>query len=72
MSHRFHGKGPGKIKTEKRIKKISEAEAMNKMSSVDTPLNTVALMQEKQKKLQQPYLVLSARKKDQIDQNIAK
>lgn len=48
-----------------------EAEAMNKMSSVDTPLNTVALMQEKQKKLQQPYVVLSARKKDQPD-HIAK
>lgn len=67
MSHRFHGKGPGKIKTEKRIKKHHESEAMNKMSSVDTPLNTVALMQEKQKKLQQPYVVLSARKKDQLD-----
>lgn len=67
LSHRFHGKGPGKIKTEKRLKKLEEAEAMNKMSSVDTPLNTVALMQEKQKKLQQPFVVLSARKKDQPD-----
>lgn len=49
------------------MKKLEEAEAMNKMSSVDTPLNTVALMQEKQKKLQQPFVVLSARKKDQPD-----
>jgi U4/U6.U5 tri-snRNP-associated protein 1 len=62
LSHRFHGKGPGKLKTEKRIKKFQESESMNKMSSVDTPLNTVALLVEKQKKLQQPYVLLSAKK----------
>ena len=52
LSHRFHGKGSGKKKTEKRNQKIVELEAMNKMSSVDTPLNTVALLAEKQKRLQ--------------------
>jgi U4/U6.U5 tri-snRNP-associated protein 1 len=62
LSHRFHGKGPGKKKTEKRTNKMKEHELMNKMSSVDTPLNTVALLAEKQKKLQQPYVVLSAPK----------
>lgn len=62
LSHRFHGKGPGKKKTEKRLNKFKESEAMNKMSSIDTPLNTVALLVEKQKKLQQPYVVLSATK----------
>lgn len=67
LSHRFHGKGSGKKKTEKQQKKIKELEAMNKMSSIDTPLNTVALLVEKQKKLQQPYVVLSASKKqDQV------
>lgn len=69
LSHRFHGKGPGKLKTEKRINKIKESEAMNKMSSVDTPLNTVALLVEKQKKLQQPYVVLSAKTKSKQDQH---
>jgi U4/U6.U5 tri-snRNP-associated protein 1 len=64
LSHRFHGKGPGKKKTEKRLNKLKELESMNKMSSVDTPLNTVALLVEKQKKLQQPYVVLSAPKAD--------
>ncbi len=62
LSHRFHGKGPGKRKTEKRANKIKEHELVNKMSSVDTPLNTAALLAEKQKKLQQPYVVLSAPK----------
>jgi len=62
LSHRFHGKGSGKKKTEKRTNKIKELETMNKMSSIDTPLNTVALQQEKQKRLQQPYIVLSAPK----------
>ena len=62
LSHRFHGKGPGKKKTEKRMNKIKELESVHKMSSVDTPLNTVAKLAEKQKKLQQPYVVLSAPK----------
>ena len=62
LSHRFHGKGSGKKKTEKINKKIKEMELKNNMSSVDTPLNTVALMIEKQKRLQQPYVVLSAPK----------
>jgi U4/U6.U5 tri-snRNP-associated protein 1 len=62
LSHRFHGKGSGKKKTEKRYKKLKEIESMKKMSSVDTPLNTVALLVEKQKRLQQPYVVLSTAK----------
>ncbi|CAF0842740.1 unnamed protein product [Brachionus calyciflorus] len=68
LSHRFHGKGPGKKKTEKRLNKFKEAEAMNKMSSSDTPLHTVELLIEKQKRLQQPYVVLSAQKgkQDQV------
>lgn len=59
LSHRFHGKGSGKLKTEKRLKKVLEEEAMKKMSSTDTPLHTVARMQEKQKEMQTPYIVLS-------------
>lgn len=68
LSHRFHGKGSGKKKTEKRNKKYQEMETMQKMSSVDTPLNTVALLVEKQKKLQQPFVVLSAQKGGKQDQ----
>lgn len=32
---------------------------MNKASSVDTPLNTLAMLQSKQKKSQTPYILIS-------------
>ncbi|CAF2325116.1 unnamed protein product [Rotaria sp. Silwood2] len=65
LSHRFHGKGSGKKKTEKRAKKLVEEEMMKKMSSVDTPLQTCNLLKQKQIQLQQPYIVLStSRSKD--------
>lgn len=62
LFHRFHGKGSGKKKTEKRNKNHKEAEVLNAMISIDTSLNTVALLVEKQKKTQQPFIVLSAPK----------
>jgi len=60
LSHRFHGKGSGKKKTEKRARKLVEEDMMKKMSSVDTPLQTCNLLKQKQIQLQQPYIVLSA------------
>jgi len=56
LSHRFHGKGSGKQKLEKRIRKQG-----NEVSGVgvDTPLNTVAVMINQQKDKQLPYVVLS-------------
>ncbi|XP_063958840.1 U4/U6.U5 tri-snRNP-associated protein 1-like [Lytechinus pictus] len=72
LSHRFHGKGSGKMKTEKRAKKLLEEEAMKKMSSTDTPLNTVARMQEKQKNLQSAYIVLSGGSKTMTAHSITK
>ncbi|CAI8042695.1 U4/U6.U5 tri-snRNP-associated protein 1 [Geodia barretti] len=59
MSHKFHGRGSGKRKTEKRMKKLREEHFMNKSSSVDTPLNTLAMLQSKQKKSQTPYILIS-------------
>uniref|UniRef100_A0A3B4DUX5 Spliceosome associated factor 1, recruiter of U4/U6.U5 tri-snRNP n=1 Tax=Pygocentrus nattereri TaxID=42514 RepID=A0A3B4DUX5_PYGNA len=59
LSHRFHGKGSGKMKTEKRMKKLEEEALLKKMSSSDTPLGTVALLQEKQKSQKTPYIVLT-------------
>ena len=49
----------GKIKTEKRQRKIAEDKLMQKMSSVDTPLQTLSKQVEKTKELSTPYLVLS-------------
>ena len=59
MSHKFHGRGSGKKKTEKRLKKLQEEHFMNRSSSIDTPLNTLAMLQVKQKKSQTPYILLS-------------
>ena len=59
MSHKFHGRGSGKRKTERRMKKLEEEHFMNKSSSIDTPLNTLAMLQSKQKKSQTPYIFIS-------------
>lgn len=62
LSHKFHGKKPGKQKAEKRTKKLEEKLVMMKMSSTDTPLNTVERMKQKQKDIGCAYLVLSGGK----------
>ncbi|CAL1527625.1 unnamed protein product [Lymnaea stagnalis] len=62
LSHRFHGKGSGKKKTEKRSKKVEEELLMKRMSSTDTPLNTLSLLKDKQKSEKSPYIVLSGSK----------
>nr|XP_015910783.2 U4/U6.U5 tri-snRNP-associated protein 1 isoform X2 [Parasteatoda tepidariorum] len=59
LSHKFHGKGPGKNKVDKRMKKLDQDNRLKQMSSTDTPLNTVKLLQQKQKETQSPYIVLS-------------
>jgi len=59
LSHKFHGKASGKTKTEKRNKKRQDEVALQKMNSGDTPLNTTALLKEKQKTAQSPYVILS-------------
>lgn len=62
LSHKFHGKGPGKNKIEKRIKKVEQEALMKQMSSTDTPLGTLNMLQSKQKQTQSPYIVLSGTK----------
>lgn len=59
LSHKFHGKGSGKKKSEKRSKKLDEQKMMMTMSSTDTPLNTLARLQERQAKEKSAYVVLS-------------
>ncbi|KAK6181096.1 hypothetical protein SNE40_009028 [Patella caerulea] len=62
LSHRFHGKGSGKKKTEKRNKKLEEEQLMKQMSSTDTPLNTLSMLQDKQKTEKSPFIILSGSK----------
>ncbi|KAG6461156.1 U4/U6.U5 tri-snRNP-associated protein 1 isoform X2 [Manduca sexta] len=64
LSHKFHGKGPGKNKQEKRIKKAIQEGLMKKMSSTDTPLGTLQMLQEKQRETHSPYIVLSGTKRE--------
>lgn len=65
LSHKFHGKGPGKNKIEKRLKKGVQEQLMMKMSSTDTPLGTLNMLQAKQKETQSPFIVLSGNKPTQ-------
>uniref|UniRef100_A0AC35TKP6 SART-1 family protein n=1 Tax=Rhabditophanes sp. KR3021 TaxID=114890 RepID=A0AC35TKP6_9BILA len=64
LSHKFHGKGPGKKQIEKHNAKMMKKELTLKMNSSDTPLNTLSKQKKKQEALQTPYLVLSGGKKD--------
>ncbi|KAM5569401.1 SART-1 family protein DOT2 [Rosa sericea] len=59
LSHKFHGKGPGKMKQEKRMKQYHEELKLKQMKSSDTPSLSVERMRETQARLQTPYLVLS-------------
>ncbi|KAI8125440.1 hypothetical protein FF38_14399 [Lucilia cuprina] len=69
LSHKFHGKGPGKNKIEKRLKKMEQDGLMKTMSSTDTPLGTLTMLQQKQKETKTPYVVLSGGK--QTSNNVA-
>jgi len=59
LSHRFHGKGSGKMKQEKRAKRLQEESALQMMSSTDTPLNTVEMLRRKQEQTQSPFINLT-------------
>lgn len=59
LSHKFHGKGSGKMKTEKRLKKIAEEKKQEAMASGDTPLSMNRAFQMRQEKAGQAHFVLS-------------
>lgn len=59
LSHKFHGKGSGKAKTEKRLKKIAEERKKEAMASGDTPLSMNQAFQKRQEKTGQAHFVLS-------------
>jgi U4/U6.U5 tri-snRNP-associated protein 1 len=59
LSHKFHGKGPGKMKLEKRMKKFHEDLKTKQMRDSDTPLHSMEKMREAQARMKAPYLVLS-------------
>ena len=59
LSHKFHGKGSGKAKTEKRLKKIADERKKEAMASGDTPLSMNQAFQIRQEKAGQAHFVLS-------------
>ncbi|KAL2925625.1 SART-1 family protein DOT2 [Bienertia sinuspersici] len=56
LSHKFHGKGPGKMKQEKRMKQYYDELKLKQMTHVT---ESVDKMREAQAQLKTPYLVLS-------------
>ncbi|KAL7062739.1 hypothetical protein AAHC03_022 [Spirometra sp. Aus1] len=61
LSHKFHGKGSGKKKIEKRTKKIMEEALLRNAQSSDTPLGTTEKLNKKLKSQGMPYVVLSGK-----------
>jgi len=59
LSHRFHGKGSGRAKTEKRLKKIADEKKREAMLSGDTPTSMNQAFQQRQEKAGQAHMVLS-------------
>ncbi|KAL9262530.1 SART-1 family protein DOT2-like protein [Drosera capensis] len=59
LSHKFHGKAPGKMKLEKRQKQYHDELKLKQMKNSDTPSQSVERMREAQARLKTPYLVLS-------------
>ncbi|KAL9223937.1 hypothetical protein vseg_000020 [Gypsophila vaccaria] len=59
ISHKFHGKGPGKGKQEKRMKQYQDEQKLKQMTSSDVLPQSVERMREAQLQLKTPYLVLS-------------
>lgn len=68
LSHKFHGKGSGKMKTEKRLKKIAEEKKQAAMASGDTPLSMNSAFQQRQMKAGQAHFVLSVGNRGAVPQ----
>ncbi|KAL5526607.1 hypothetical protein ACEPAF_8331 [Sanghuangporus sanghuang] len=68
LSHRFHGKGSGRMKTEKRLKKIAEEKKKEAMLSGDTPLSMNRAFQMRQEKTGQAHFVLSVGNRGTVPQ----
>jgi len=58
MCYKFHGKGPGKNKIDKRLRKQEIESKIKESLSTDVP-SSANLMISKQKELQTPFIVLS-------------
>ncbi|KAF9572069.1 hypothetical protein EC968_010400 [Mortierella alpina] len=71
MSHAFHGKTSGKMKTEKRQKKLDDEKRLMSMSSTDTPLNMVSAFQERQKAAGSAHIVLAVGNRNAVPSSLS-
>ncbi|KAF8017882.1 hypothetical protein BT93_H2941 [Corymbia citriodora subsp. variegata] len=58
FSLKFHGKGPGKKKQEKRLKQYQNALKLKQMKNSDTPSLSAKRMREAQAQMKTPYFFL--------------
>jgi len=58
LSHKFHGKAPGKLKQEKKIKRFKEEKTMVGMDATDTPLASLKALQNAQQVTRSPFVVI--------------
>ncbi|KAK4685834.1 U4/U6.U5 tri-snRNP-associated protein 1, partial [Tremellales sp. Uapishka_1] len=66
LSHKFHGKTSGRMKTEKRLKKIAEERKQLTMSATDTPLGMSDAFTRRQVKTGEAHMVLSVGNKGSV------
>jgi len=58
LSHAFHGKAPGKLKREKKMKKYLEELKGKKIGNVDDPTHTISKLKSRQKASGKAFMVL--------------
>lgn len=66
LSHKFHGKTSGRMKTEKRLKKIAEERKQLTMNSSDTPLGMTDAFSRRQQMTGEAHMVLSVGNKQSV------
>ncbi|KAF9133388.1 hypothetical protein BGW39_009811 [Mortierella sp. 14UC] len=70
LSHAFHGKTSGKMKTEKRMKKLEDERRLMSMSSTDTPLGMASAFQERQKAAGSAHIVLAVGNRNAVPSSL--
>ncbi|WWD19575.1 hypothetical protein CI109_104036 [Kwoniella shandongensis] len=66
LSHKFHGKTSGRMKTEKRLKKIAEERKQYTMNATDTPTGMTDAFSRRQHKTGEAHMVLSVGNKGSV------
>ncbi|OWZ35804.1 U4/U6.U5 tri-snRNP-associated protein 1 [Cryptococcus neoformans Tu259-1] len=72
LSHKFHGKTSGRMKTEKRLKKIAEERKQLTMNSSDTPLGMTDAFSRRQQMTGEAHMILSVGNKQSVQAGSSK